>query len=102
VAVTRYRPDSSIAQTIANDVDGVFTASAPITDRITQYAYDGQGRVITTTVNYDPATLGSRNDTNRTTATAYDPVTGLALGSRDALARWTSDQYDPLGRVRAS
>jgi hypothetical protein len=55
VSVTRYRADSSIAQTIANDVDGVFTASAPITDRITQYAYDGQGRVITTTVNYDPA-----------------------------------------------
>lgn len=98
VRVVRYRPDSNVSQEIDNYVAGVFTASAPITDRVTQYGYDGQGRAITTTVNVDPATLGTRTDTNRTTVAAYDPVTGRFVGQRDTLGRWTSEQYDQLGR----
>jgi len=99
VQVTRYRPDTTVAQEIDNYVDGVFTASEPITDRITQYAYDAVGRVITTTLNTDPATLGARSDTNRTSAVSYDPTSGQVLGDRDALGRWTSYVYDGLGRL---
>ena len=102
VTVVRYNPDSTVAQRIDNYVDGVFTASKPITDRITQDDYDAEGRVVTSTINADPATVGSRADTNRQSATMYDPLTGRMLGERDALGRWTSLQYDALGRVVAT
>ncbi len=102
VRVTRYRPDVSVARTIDNYVGGAFMVSEPITDHVVQYGYDGEGRVITTTVNYDPATLGSRTDTNRTTVTAYVPTTGRIEGTRDPLGTWTSEQYDVLGRATAA
>jgi RHS repeat-associated protein len=99
VSVTHYRPDGSVDQQIDNYVDGVFTATEPITDRITLDEYDALSRVVTTTLNYDPPTLGSRTDTNRSSVTAYDPAIGRVIGQRDALGRWVSQQYDLLGRV---
>ncbi len=88
-----------VERTIDNAVNGLFTATEPITDRITLYQYDHFSRGITTTLNYDPPTLGSRTDTNRVSVSAYDPLTMRALGQRDPLGRWVSQQYDLLGRA---
>jgi YD repeat-containing protein len=99
VTVTHYRLDGSVDRQIDNYVDGVFTATEPITDRITLYQYDALSRVVTTTLNYDLPTLGTRTDTNRSSVMAYDPITGRVLGTRDPLGRWVSQQYDLLGRI---
>ncbi len=100
-AVTRYNADGSVTQRIDNAVPGTsFTAAAPITDRVTQYGYDGQGRAVTTTVNLAPGVV--RPDLNRTTVTAYDAASGRALGQQDALGRWTSTGYDALGQATSS
>jgi RHS repeat-associated protein len=99
VSVTRYRPDGMAERTIDNYVDGVFTATQLITDQITLFEYDALSRPITTTLNYDPPTLGTRTDTNRASVTAYDPTIGRVLGQRDPLGRWVSQQYDLLGRT---
>jgi YD repeat-containing protein len=96
---TRYNPDGTTNQSIANYVNGLFTATQPITDTITQDQYDQLGRLTTTVQNYDPPTLGLRTDTNRTSTTQYDPVTGLAVGEQDPLGRWTSTLYDQLARA---
>ncbi len=80
VSVTRYRPDGMVEQQIDNYVNGIFTATAPITDQITLFEYDALSRPITTTLNYDPPTLGTRTDTNRASVTAYDPTTGAGAG----------------------
>jgi len=105
IALTHYNADGSVNQRIDNDVPGTqFTASAPITDRVTQYGYDSQGRVVTTTVNYDPndpAAVG-RADLNRTTVISYDVTSGREVGQMDALGRWTSLQYDALGEQTGS
>ncbi len=102
IEVTRDNADSTISRTIDNYVTGSFVASAPITDRVTQYGYDPAGRLITSTINYDPATLGSRTDTNRQSVTAYNLTTNQVLGQQDPLGRWSSLQYDALGRVFSS
>jgi YD repeat-containing protein len=100
VRVSRYSPTGQLERTIENYVaPGLFTATAPLTNRITLYQYDIQDRVITTTLNYDPVTLTTRTDTNLTTATAFDPVTGWRVGMQDASGRWTHMDYDAFGRV---
>jgi len=101
LTVTRYNADGSVNQRIDNAVPGTsFTAAAPITDRVTQYGYDGQGRAVTTTVNLAPGL--ARPDLNRTTVTAYDAASGRTLGQQDALGRWTSTGYDALGQATSS
>ena len=102
VQVTQYDASGRVVATIDNYVDGLFTATEPITDRITLYTYDTLGRGVSTTVNADPNTLGTRTDTNRTTATQYDSVTGRLVGRQDALGRWASTTYDASGRVLAT
>jgi hypothetical protein len=99
VSVNQYDSVGRVTRQIGNYVDGVFSATEPITDRITLYQYDTLSRVITTTVGYDPATLGTRTDTNRTSVATYDSATTRVSGQRDALGRWISVQYDALGRV---
>ncbi len=42
--VTNYNHDDTIAETIQNYQDGVFTPSAPDQDIVTTYGYDGLGR----------------------------------------------------------
>ncbi|KAB8144824.1 hypothetical protein F8S13_03020 [Chloroflexia bacterium SDU3-3] len=101
VQVTRYTADGQVDRTIENYVDGVFTTTEPITDRVTLYQYDTLGRSAGTTQNYDP-TQSTATDTNRTSATAYDAVTGRMVAQRDALGRWTRQEYDDLGRVVAT
>ena len=95
VTVTRYGADGQPARTIQNYVDGVFTATQPITDLVTLFAYDAISRPISTTQNLADIT---RSDLNRLTRTVYDPQ-GRVAGQRDALGRWTSQHYDVLGRV---
>jgi len=102
ITETRYDAVGRIERQIINVVAGVFTATEPITDRVTLLQYDGLGRTITTTLNLDPPTLGTRNDTNRVQLNAYDPISGRMLGQRDSLGRWVSQQYDVLGRVQAT
>ncbi len=86
ITVTRYRADSSLDRTIANYVTGQFAASSPITERVTQYGYDGQGRAITTTANLDPSTPttpgapGYRAYLNRVGLTAYVGASALVAG----------------------
>jgi RHS repeat-associated protein len=99
ITALRYDPAGRLVRQIDNYSNGVFDVTQPITDRVTLYQYDTLGRAVTTTLNYDLTSLGYRTDTNRTSVTAYDPVTGRALGQRDALGRWVSQQYDVLGRV---
>jgi YD repeat-containing protein len=99
ISVTRYDAGGQLERTIDNYVDGAFTATQPITDQITLFQYDALSRVVTTTLNYDPPTLGTRTDTNRVSVSAYDPSTMRPVGQRDALGRWVSMQYDLLGRV---
>jgi YD repeat-containing protein len=99
ISYTNYNADSTVASTVSNYVDGVFTATQPITDTITQYSYDPLGRLTQTVLNADPATLGTRTDTNRTATYQYDPTTGWLVGEQDALGRWTNTQYDGLGRA---
>jgi len=102
MSLTRYNADGSVTQRIDNYVPGTtFTASAPLTDRVTLFGYDGQGRALTSTVTYDPPTLGLRADTNRTTVTAYD-ARGRAVGQQDPLGRWASTGYDALGQATRS
>jgi YD repeat-containing protein len=74
--------------------------------RLTQYTYDPLGRLTRTVLNADPATLGTRTDTNRTTTYQYDPTTGWPLGEQDALGRaitvtadCTPSSATPDGRV---
>ena len=98
ISYTNYNADSTVASSIDNYVDGTFSATAPITDTITQNTYDPLGRLTQTILNADPTTLGMRTDTNRTTNEQYDPVTGWQVGEQDALGRWTNTQYDALGR----
>ena len=100
--MTHYDSAGRVDRAIDNWVNGAFTATEPITDRITLSQYDTLGRVVTTTLNYDPPTLGTRTDTNRRSTTDYDPVTTRLRGQRDALGRWVSQQYDGLGRVTTS
>ncbi len=99
IHVTRYNADGSTAGAIDNYVTGQFAASAPITDRVTQYGYNTLGRLVTTTVNLDtnPADAG-RTDVNRMSVTAYNGLT-QPVGQRDALGRWTATGYDALGRA---
>jgi len=99
ITVMHYRPDGQVERQIENVVDEQFTATEPITDRMTDYTYDDLGRLRTTTLSADPTTKGSRTDTNRTTEHAYDAKTGWLLGTQDALGRWVSYQYADLGRV---
>lgn len=99
LSVTHYDAAGRVDRQIANAVDGIFTVTDAITDRVTLAEYDTLGRTVATTVNYDPPTLGTRTDTNRRTVTDYDPITGRVLGTQDALGRWISQQYDQLGRV---
>ncbi|HEY3227682.1 MAG TPA: hypothetical protein VGJ87_00595, partial [Roseiflexaceae bacterium] len=99
---TAYDAAGRVARQIDNYADGVFSATEPITDRLTLYQYDSLGRATATTLNDDPATLTTRTDTNRTSASAYDPATGRVLGQQDPLGRWTSYSYDVLGRVTAT
>jgi RHS repeat-associated protein len=102
ISYTSYNPDATVADTIDNYVSGTFSATAPITDTITAYTYDQLGREISQTANDDPSTLGTRTDTNRTTTTDYDAVSGLTTGTEDALGRWEHLQYDGLARVTTS
>lgn len=98
IHVTRYNADGSTAA-IDNYVTGQFAASAPITDRVTQYGYDALGRIVTTTVNLDTNLADAgRTDVNRVSVTAYNGLT-QPVGQRDALGRWTATGYDALGRA---
>ena len=97
--VTRYNADGSAKGTIANYVTGTFNPTAPLTDRVTLYGYDGQGRVVTTTLNSAPGV--TRPDLNRTTATAYNGQ-GLSVGQQDALGRWSVTGYDGLARAAST
>jgi RHS repeat-associated protein len=97
VSVTRYTADGQVDQQVDNYVDGVFTATEPITDRITLNSYDVSGRPTTTTLNYAPNLPGAA--LNRSSAIALDPSTNRLVGQRDPLGRWVSQQYDTLGRV---
>ena len=100
IGVTRYTPDGSVAGRVDNYVaPGMFSASQPITNRLTQYTYDPLGRLTVTTVNADPNDAGPA--LNRTTTTAYDPL-GRVAGTRDVLGRWTATAYDGLGRSVAT
>jgi len=108
VGVTRYNADSTLSATIANVVTGTtgttgqpvpFAASAPITDRVTAYQYDGQGQPVTTTANLNPG--GASADTNRVGVTAYVGTSDRVAGQRDALGRWTAAAYDALGQRTA-
>ena len=102
VQVTQYDSSGRVVATIDNYVDGLFTATEPITDRITLYTYDTLGHGVSTTANADPDTLGTRLDTNHTTAMQYDPVSGRLVGQQDALGRWANTTYDASGRVLAT
>ncbi|HMO59686.1 MAG TPA: hypothetical protein PKC19_20215, partial [Roseiflexaceae bacterium] len=102
VTTTSYDAVGRVERQIDNVVDSTFTATEPITDRITLFDYDALSRPITTTFVLDPATLLTRTDTNRTSVTAYEALTGRMLGQQDALGRWVSMQYDALGRVTTS
>ncbi len=51
IQYTSYNADGTTNQSIANYVDGTFSATAPITDTITQSQYDPLGRVTTTIQN---------------------------------------------------
>src|SRR5262249_41373861 len=89
-----------LARQIDNYVDGVFSTTEPITDRVTLSSYDALDRAIAATQNAAPGV--SRPDLNRVSASAYDPLTMRTLGQQDALGRWVSQQYDLLGRVVAT
>jgi YD repeat-containing protein len=95
---TDYDALGRVSRQIDNYVEGVFTATEPITDRITLFQYDTLSRVITTTANLDASGTPSPA-TNRTTVQAYDPSTGRLLGKRDALGSWDHVDYDALGQV---
>lgn len=97
VSVTVFDSAGRVEREIDNYVDGGFSATEPITDRVTLYQYDSLSRVITTTLNYAPGQSG--NDLNRSSLSAYDPTTARLLGRRDPLGRWTSRQYDALIHV---
>gem|GEM_PF-807043 len=99
VTVTEYDALGRVVRTIANFIDGSFDPVEPDQDRITRTVYDHLGRVTSTIQNDHPASLLTRTDTNLTTTTAYDSVTGRVLGTQDTLGRWISQQYDDLGRV---
>jgi RHS repeat-associated protein len=109
IQFTAYRDDGQIDYTVDSFFDGAFDPAFPDQDRITRYGYDALGRLTTTTLNDHPASLVDdpatpavneyRSDTNHTTTTAYDPVTGRVLGQQDALGRWTSYRYDDLSRT---
>jgi YD repeat-containing protein len=98
VSATDYDALGRVSGQVENYVDGLFVATEPITDRITLYQYDTLNWQVSTTRNEDPASLGSRGDTNRTSVAAYAPGTNRVTGQRDALGRWTHQQYDALGR----
>ena len=98
VQVTRYTADGQVDQVIENHVNGVFTQTEPITDRISLYRYDELGRPFEQVSVYD-RNQTTATETHRTTTTAYQAVTGRTLGQRDALGRWVSQHYDGLGRV---
>jgi RHS repeat-associated protein len=98
VSELRYDALGRLTIRYDNAMDGVFTATQPITDRTTLYQYDTLGRVITTTVNYEPTGVPNPA-TNRKTVQAYDPSTGRLLGTRDALGSWDHVDYDALGQV---
>ncbi len=98
VSVTQYDALGRTSRIIDNAVDEQFTASQPALDRVSAFGYDGMNRLISTTVNLDPATLGTRTDTNRVQLRSYDPTTTRLLGGRDALGRWAAQQYDLLGQ----
>jgi RHS repeat-associated protein len=101
IEVYRYRDDGQIDSVITNYVDGVFTVTEPDRDRITAYAYDARGRLISTTRNADPATVSdpAQTATNQVTLTQYDPVTDQVQATREPLGRWNHLIYDALGRV---
>ncbi|HEY3228185.1 MAG TPA: RHS repeat-associated core domain-containing protein, partial [Roseiflexaceae bacterium] len=100
ISVSRYSADGQVDHQIDNYVDGVFSATAPITDRLTLYSYDTAGRPTTTTLNDAPGLPDPA--LNRASTVAYDPLTNRMAGQRDALGRWVSQQYDALGRVTAT
>lgn len=102
VSETRYDGAGRITQQRENVVDGTFTATEPITDRITLSQYDPVTWQVMTIQAYDLSTLGNRSDTNRTSITAYAPGSSRILGQRDPLGRWVHQQYDALGRLSAS
>lgn len=80
-----------------NVVDGTFTATEPITDRLTVPVYDGFGRVTTSIQNYDPTTVAT--DLNQTSTTRYDGISGRVIASQDMLGRWSVPIYDTAGRT---
>jgi RHS repeat-associated protein len=102
VTVLEYDSQGRVVRSIDNYVDGIFTISEPITDTITFYEYDHLGRPITTTLNLDPLTVGTRTDTNITSRSVYDAQTFNLIGNQNTLGQWTAYQYDQLGRVTAS
>jgi RHS repeat-associated protein len=102
VSVTVYNTLGQPERRIENYVDGIFSASEPLTDRITLSDYTAIGQAITTTLTYDPATVGLRPDTNQTSVTVFDPARGQVRATRDPLGRWSSIQYDALGRVQTT
>jgi YD repeat-containing protein len=97
LTVTHYDRAGRVDRQIDNAVDTLFSATEPITDRVTLSAYDTFGRVISSTLNYAPGE--SATALNRMQLTAYDPATMRMQGQRDSLGRWVSQQYDLLGRV---
>ena len=99
ITVMNYDDAGRVDRTVANYVDGTFTATEPITDRVTLTAYDGLSRMVQTTTNHDPS-QSSRTDTNRVQTTSYDATTGQVLGHQDTLGRWMRYRYDGLGRVQ--
>ncbi|NOK89609.1 MAG: hypothetical protein GFH26_640189n1, partial [Chloroflexi bacterium AL-N15] len=99
ISVTDYDDAGRVERTIANYVDGSFTATAPITDRVTLMDYDALSRMVATTTNHDPS-QSSRTDTNRVQTTSYAATTGQVLGHQDTLGRWMRYRYDGLGRMQ--
>ena len=128
--VTRYNADNTVAQTIQNYKDGVFSAAKPMTTSVqncrtsgsaaayqgcapysatardrniaTRTQYDALGRTLATTQNYvDGAYDSTRTDEDITTQTLFDGV-GRAVKTLQNYVDGTFDATKPAEDVSAS
>jgi len=102
ITVTNYNYEGRIDTITENFVNGSWTLTEPITDRVTLFTYDGVGRLTSTRVNAVASAPADHPELNQITQIAYDPTRDRVAGRRDALGRWTSIQYDLFNRVVSS
>jgi len=114
VTVYEYDTLGRRIKTIANYVNGVYSAATPQEDQTTLIVYDALDRVVRTIVNYVPvagistpytaahsafaAHHGSDNTENLVTDTVYD-ARGLVSQQIDVLGNVTCSIYDDAGRL---